>query len=81
MTALAPGAIVSTTTEDALLEIVRRIADLQSSTATNPQNRTIITSFTQNALTGVYAVTLAIPSAISLSPSGTVISNATEVFL
>jgi hypothetical protein len=80
MTALAPNAIVSTTVEDALLEIVRRIADLQSTAATNPQNRTIITSFTQNSLTGVYAVTLAIPSSITLGPSGTVISNATEVF-
>jgi hypothetical protein len=79
MTALAPGAITSTTVEDALLEILRRIADLQASTATNPQNRTIITSFTQNALTGAFAVTLTIPSGITLGPSG-VTSNATEVF-
>ena len=79
MAALAPGAITSTTVEDALLEVLRRIADLQASPTTNPQNRTIITAFTQNALTGVFAVTLTIPSAISLGASG-VTSNATEVF-
>jgi hypothetical protein len=79
MSALDPNSIVSTTAEDALLEMVRRIADLQSSPATNPQNRTIVTSFTQNALTGAFAVTLAIPSTITLGPSG-VTSNATEVF-
>jgi hypothetical protein len=79
MTALAPGAIVSTTVEDALLEITRRVADLQSSTATNPQSRIIVTQFTQNALTGVFTVALTIPAAITLGPNG-VTSNATEVF-
>jgi hypothetical protein len=79
MTALAPGAIVSTTVEDALLEILRRIADLQSSATTNPQNRTIITAFTQNELTGTYAVTLTIPASLAMTASG-IVANANEVF-
>jgi len=80
MAALDANSIVSTTVEDALLEMVRRTADLQSSTTTNPQSRTIVTQFTQNALTGVYTVTLTIPSTITLGASG-VTSNATEVFV
>jgi hypothetical protein len=80
MAALDPSSIVSTTVEDALLEMVRRIADLQSSTATNPQNRIIVTQFTQNALTGVFTVGLTVPSTITLGASG-VTSNATEVFI
>jgi len=79
MTALAPGGITSTTVEDALLEILRMIADLQVATATNPQNRTVINTFTQNELTGVITVALTIPSNISLSATGVVV-NATEVF-
>ncbi len=79
MTALAPGDITSTTVEDALLEILRRIADLQVTAATNPQNRTVINNFTQNELTGVITVALTIPSNISLSATGVVV-NATEVF-
>jgi hypothetical protein len=79
MTALAPGGITSTTVEDALLEILRRIADLQTTTTTNPQNRIIINTFTQNELTGAITVALTIPSSISLSASGVVV-NATEVF-
>ncbi len=79
MTALAANTLTSTTYEDALLEIVRRVADLQGSTATNPQNRTIVTQFTQNALTGVFTVALTIPSSITVGASG-VTANATEVF-
>jgi len=79
MAALAAGAITSTTVEDGLLEILRMIADLQSNTTTNPQNRTVITTFTQNELTGVITVGLTIPSSISLAPGG-VLVNATEVF-
>lgn len=80
MAALSPDSIVSTTVEDALLlEMVRIIADLQTSQTTNPQNSTIVTQFTQNALTGAYTVALTIPSTITLGPSG-VTSNATEVF-
>jgi hypothetical protein len=79
MTALAPGAITSTTVEDALLEILRRIADLQSSTTTNPQNRTLITQFTQNELTGLFTVALSIPSSVTLGDAGINV-NATEVF-
>jgi hypothetical protein len=79
MTVLAPGSIVSTTVEDALVEILRRIADLQASTTTNPQNRTIINSFTQNELTGTFAVTLTIPANLSMSAAG-IVANATEVF-
>lgn len=80
MTALAPDTIVSTTVEDALLEILRMVADLQTSTTTNPQSRTIITQFSQNELTGVMTVSLSIPSTLSLGPSG-VTANATEVFV
>jgi hypothetical protein len=80
MAALSPDSIVSTTVEDALLKMVRRIADLQTSQTTNPQNRTTVTQFTQNALTGAYTVALTIPSTITLGPSG-VTSNATEVFV
>lgn len=79
MAALDPNSIVSTTVEDALLEMVRRIADLQASGTTNPQNRIIVTQFTQNALTGVFTVGLTIPSTITLGASG-VTSNASEVF-
>jgi hypothetical protein len=79
MTALAPGAIVSTTVEDALLEICRRVADLQSSTTTNPQNRTIITAFTQNELTGTYTVALTIPASLTMTAAG-IVANANEVF-
>jgi hypothetical protein len=79
MTALAPGAMTSTTVEDALLEILRMVADLQTSTATNPQNRTLINTFTQNELTGAITVALTIPSNISLTAAGVVV-NATEVF-
>lgn len=79
MAALAPGDIVSTTVEDALLEILRKVVDLQNSTTTNPQNRTIVNTFTQNELTGVLTVALTIPSNITSSPTG-VLVNATEVF-
>jgi hypothetical protein len=79
MTALAPGDITSTTVEDALLEILRRIAELQTTQDRNPQNRTIINTFTQNELTGTITVALTIPSSISLSQAGIVV-NATEVF-
>ena len=80
MTALAAGAIVSTTVEDALLEILQRVRDLQASQTTNPQNRVVITNFTQNALTGAYSVALTIPAGVTLGPSG-ITSNATEVFV
>lgn len=79
MAALAPGDIISTTVEDALLEILRRVVELQNTTATNPQGRTIINTFTQNELTGVLTVALTIPANISLSAAGVVV-NATEVF-
>ena len=79
MTVLAANSITSTTVEDALLEILRRVADLQNSTTTNPQARTIITQFTQNELTGVMTVSLSIPTTLSLGASG-VTANATEVF-
>ncbi|MBE9164187.1 hypothetical protein [Tychonema sp. LEGE 06208] len=80
MTELAANSIVSTTVEDALLEILRMIADLQATTATNPQNRTVITQFTQNELTGLFTVSLSIPSSLSYGDSG-VVANASEVFL
>ncbi len=79
MTALAANSITSTTVEDALLEILRMIADLQSSATTNPQNRTIITQFVQNELTGLFTVGLSIPSTLTLGPSG-ITANATEIF-
>lgn len=79
MAALPAGGITSTTVEDALLEIIQRIAVLQATTATNPQSRTIVTQFTQNALTGTYTVGLTIPSTLTLGPTG-VTANATEVF-
>jgi hypothetical protein len=79
MTVLAPGDIVSTTVEDALLEILRRIADLQSSAATNPQTRTVINTFTQNELTGTYTVALTIPASLSMTAAG-IVANANEVF-
>jgi len=79
MTALAANTILATTYEDALLEILHRLKELQASPTSNPQNRTIITAFTQNALSGAYAVTLAIPAATTVGATG-VTSNATEVF-
>jgi hypothetical protein len=79
MAVLAANSITSTTVEDALLEILRRVADLQGNTTTNPQNRTVITQFTQNELTGLITVGLTIPSGISLTAGG-VLVNATEVF-
>lgn len=79
MTAFAPSTLNSTTLEDALLEILRLIADRQSSAATNPQNRTVITQFSQNELTGVFAVALNIPSTLSYTAAG-LVANATEVF-
>ncbi|MEG4516503.1 MULTISPECIES: hypothetical protein [unclassified Microcoleus] len=79
MTALVNTSITSTTVEDALLEILRRVADLQASAATNPNNRTVITTFTQNELTGVYTVGLTIPSAVTMGADG-IVSNATELF-
>jgi hypothetical protein len=79
MAPLPANTIVSTTAEDALLEIVQRVRDLQASPTSNPQNRIIITSFTQNALTGLISVSLSIPAGMTLGPTG-VTSNATEVF-
>ncbi|MEG4863651.1 MULTISPECIES: hypothetical protein [unclassified Microcoleus] len=80
MTALAANAIISTTVEDALLEILGMIATLQSgTTTTNLQNRTIITSFTQNELTGVISASLTIPTTVTHTEAGRV-ANATEVF-
>jgi hypothetical protein len=79
MAALTPATLNSTTLEAALLEILRLIADRQSSTTTNQQNRTIITQFTQNELTGVFTVGLSIPSTLSYGASG-LVANATEVF-
>ena len=80
MAGLPPGTLILTTLEGALLEILRLIADRQTSTTTNPQNRTVITQFSQNELTGVFTVGLTIPSALSHGPSG-LVANATEVFL
>lgn len=79
MTALVNTSIISTTVEDALLEILGRIADLQASTTTNPQNRIIINTFTQNELTGVISATLTIPSTVTHTTAGRV-ANATELF-
>jgi len=79
MAALPAGGVTSTTLEDLLLEVVQRIAALQSTAATNPQNRTMITQFSQNALTGTYTIGLTIPATLTLGPSG-VTSNATELF-
>ncbi|MBE9122872.1 hypothetical protein IQ269_19235 [Tychonema sp. LEGE 07199] len=79
MTELAASNLVSTTVEDAVLEILGMIADLQSNTATNPQNRTMITSFTQNELTGTISVTLTIPSTVTHTAEVRV-ANATELF-
>lgn len=79
MTALVNTSIISTTVEDALLEILGRVAELQSSQTTNPQSRIVITSFTQNELTGAIAVTLAIPATITHTSAGRV-ANATELF-
>lgn len=80
MAALVNTSIISATVEDALLEILGRIAELQTSPATNPQNRTIITSFTQNELTGAISATVAIPSTVTHTEAGRV-ANATELFL
>jgi len=80
MATLATGAIISTTVEDALLEIIGMVATLQGDTTKNPQNRTIITSFTQNELNGVISVTLTIPSTVTHTAAGRV-ANATELFL
>lgn len=73
--------LVSTTLEGALLEILRMVADKQVSTASNPQNRTIITQFTQNELTGLYNVTLSLGATITNNTSGRPVATATEVFL
>lgn len=73
--------LVSTTLEGALLEILRMVADKQVSTASNPQNRTIITQFTQNELTGLYNVTLSLGATIANNTSGRPVATATEVFL
>ncbi|MEG5075912.1 hypothetical protein QUB36_13535 [Microcoleus sp. AT8-B1] len=81
MAALAPGSITSTTVEDALLEILRKVADLQSSTTTNPQNRILITSFTQNELTGLFSVSLSVPSTITYDETAGLVASATEVFV
>lgn len=80
MTTLAADAIVSTTVEDALLEILGMIAALQSNPTTNPQNRTLITAFTQNELTGAITVALTIPSTVTHTAAGRV-ANATEQFV
>lgn len=80
MTALTASDLTSTTVEDAVLEVLGLIAALQSSTATNPQNRAMITSFTQNELTGVISASLTIPSAVTHTAAGRV-ANATELFL
>lgn len=81
MTALTDGDIISTTVEDALLEIIGKIAALQSDTTTkNPQNRIVITSFTQNELTGTITAALTIPTTITHTAAGRV-ANATELFL
>jgi hypothetical protein len=79
MAALNPANLNATTLEDALLELLRMVADRQTNTATNPDNRTVITQFTQNELTGVLTVGLTIPSTITNGASGLVV-NATEVF-
>ena len=80
MTALAANSLLSTTVEDALLEIIGKVAELQSSTTANPQNRILVTSFTQNELTGAISVALTIPSTITQTAAGRV-ANATELFL
>lgn len=80
MAALANDAIISTTVEDALLEILGMIAALQADTTKNPQNRTIINSFTQNELNGAITVALTIPSTVTHTAAGRV-ANATELFL
>ncbi|MEG4070928.1 hypothetical protein QUA42_26985 [Microcoleus sp. Pol11C2] len=80
MAALANDAIISTTVEDALLEILGMVAALQADTTKNPQNRTMITSFTQNELTGAITVALTIPSTVTHTAAGRV-ANATELFL
>lgn len=79
MAALTPGSITSTTVEGALLEILQLIAGLQNSDTNNLQNRTVITSFTQNSLTGTYTATIALPATVTMGPDG-IVTNAREMF-
>jgi hypothetical protein len=79
MATLIPADIISTTVEGGLLEMLRRIAELQTTQDRNPQNRTIINTFTQNELTGTITASLTIQADISFTFAGVVV-NATEVF-
>ncbi|MEG4801587.1 hypothetical protein QUB63_17005 [Microcoleus sp. ARI1-B5] len=81
MAAFTNTSLVSTTLEGALLEILRLVADRQVSTTTNPQNRSVVTQFTQNELSGVFSVALTLPASLANNTAGKPVATATEVFL
>lgn len=81
MAAFTNTSLVSATLEGALLEILRLVADRQTSTTTNPQNRQVVTQFTQNELTGLFTVGISLPASLANSNDGRPVATATEVFL
>ena len=81
MAAFVNTSLVSTTLEGALLEILRLLSDRQTSTTTNPQNRQVVTQFTQNELSGIFTVALTLPSSLANNTAGKPVATATEVFL
>ena len=81
MAAFVNTSLVSTTLEGALLEILRLVADKQTSTTSNPQNRQVVTQFTQNELSGVFTASLTMASTLANNTAGKPVATATEVFL
>lgn len=74
-------AIVSTTMEGALLEILEGISDLQAASAATPNPITMITSSTRDGVTGEWAVSLTIPtSSTEDATTGQPVVTATPVF-
>ena len=70
-----------TTVETQLLELLEKIADLQATASSNPDNVTVIPTYTRNMVTGVLTATISLPvSSAPDSVSGLPVLSAEEVF-
>lgn len=71
-----------TTAEDQLLELIDHVAGLQTDTAKNPQNVSVISNYSRNGLTGALSATITLPVSTSANATtGKPQLDASEVFL
>lgn len=71
----------STTAESAVLELVEFLADQQVIPAKNPQNRTLVSTYSRNNTTGAINISLNLTSSADTDASGNLVISVDEVFV